>query len=434
VAYESYKKKFLTLNNLIPLFFILAICGIGTYYNFTYLILMTLFIIKSKNNLLRLLGLVTLALFFPFWQLILVARTQVLGHFFGFLTIIGLFLLTSKIQNKHKVLIVVIFLSIVSLVLFKFRNDGRVRTLLTPQVIVQRIQEWDKFIQTEKKNYVKTEIPIKLYNPEREVDIPGLRIMPKKEEGAQSAMIVELPSDTNEETIKYIESKKGSLKYLHSNKTCKNSSTKKITQCLPPSNLSQNQPTFTSGKSKIMATLPKDTEVLVELTKRKINTNPPVKLLAKGNFNEEQSYNQAIFRLLVWRDMLRELFNEKAIFGFNFGKPLRSESIEITGMAYGEWTRDGWVAAHNSYLEVIYRSGLIGVALIVIMFVVLFQLIVLFVRRKSLTGIFLISIIVYWLAVASVYVTFELPYSAISFWTFFGFASAYGREIIKEKV
>ena len=47
------------------------------------------------------------------------------------------------------------------------------------------------------------------------------------------------------------------------------------------------------------------------------------------------------------------------------------------------------------------------------------------IEKTSYTGVSLVSIIIYWLTIALVYVTFEVPYSAIPFWILFGMSYAY---------
>ena len=135
--------------------------------------------------------------------------------------------------------------------------------------------------------------------------------------------------------------------------------------------------------------------------------------------------NNAVFRLLIWRDMFRDLIKEKPILGFSFGKPLRSISLEILGWGASEWARDGWVAAHNSYFDIIYRTGMIGVLFIWAIFFMLFQMIRRFVQLKSVVGVLLCGIIINWFIAANFLVIFELPYTAIPIWTIYGMTFAY---------
>lgn len=138
-------------------------------------------------------------------------------------------------------------------------------------------------------------------------------------------------------------------------------------------------------------------------------------------------YVNTYFRIFIWRDLLRELAEKKPVFGFDFGKPFRSKSIEIINIAHGEWTRDGWVAVHNSYLEMIYRSGIVGILFIIIIFLCLFRMIKSAIVSRSVTGILLCTALINWLVAAGFMLVFELPYKAVPFWILFGFAFAYLR-------
>jgi len=146
----------------------------------------------------------------------------------------------------------------------------------------------------------------------------------------------------------------------------------------------------------------------------------------------KNALNNAVFRLLIWRDMLTSLMEHKPILGFDFGKPLRSISLEILSRGAGEWKRDGWVAAHNSYLHIVYRSGIFGIALIVMIFVILFKMIVTFVRYKSLKGIFLCSILINWFVAANFLLILELPYTAIPIWSIYGATYLYYQQLSKK--
>ena len=137
-----------------------------------------------------------------------------------------------------------------------------------------------------------------------------------------------------------------------------------------------------------------------------------------GNIN-------AVFRLFIWRDMLIELAKEKPILGFNFGKPFRSISLEILNWGTGDWERDGWISPHNSYLNIIYRTGIVGVLLIFSLLIVLLRMAKEFIFIKSFTGVLLCSIIINWFAAANFLVTFEMPYTAIPIWTIYGMTFAY---------
>ncbi len=135
--------------------------------------------------------------------------------------------------------------------------------------------------------------------------------------------------------------------------------------------------------------------------------------------------NNAVFRLLIWRDMLTELVNEKPIFGFSLGRPLRSRSLEMLHWGDGDWARDGWIEPHNSYLHIIYRTGIVGILLISSFLFILFKMIKHFILIKSTTGILLCGIIINWFVAANFLVILELPYTAIPIWTIYGMTFAY---------
>lgn len=135
--------------------------------------------------------------------------------------------------------------------------------------------------------------------------------------------------------------------------------------------------------------------------------------------------NNAVFRILIWRDMLRDLWREKPVLGFSFGRPFRSRSLEMLHWGDGDWARDGWIEPHNSYLHIIYRTGIVGILLIFSLLVILFKMIKHFILVKSFTGILLCGIIINWFVAANFLVIFELPYTAIPIWTIYGMTFAY---------
>ena len=151
------------------------------------------------------------------------------------------------------------------------------------------------------------------------------------------------------------------------------------------------------------------------------------------NTSEWVINDNAVFRLLIWRDLLVELAKEmpKSILGFSFGKPFRSISLEVLKWGYNDWHRDGWIAAHNSYLEIIYRAGIIGILLILSLWIILFKMIKQFIQWQSLTGILLCGIIINWFVAANFLLIFELPFTAIPIWTIYGMTLAYHSQLRK---
>lgn len=143
----------------------------------------------------------------------------------------------------------------------------------------------------------------------------------------------------------------------------------------------------------------------------------------------EEANNNILFRILIWRDMLLDMGPQAWLWGIDFGYPFRSRSLEILKWGDDAWGKDGWVAAHNSYLEMVYRAGAVGVMLVAFTIFVFFGLLRFFIRVRSLTGLMLMSVFVFWLAVANFTVFFELPYTAINFWLLLGMTMAYRSDL-----
>jgi len=150
--------------------------------------------------------------------------------------------------------------------------------------------------------------------------------------------------------------------------------------------------------------------------------------------NLDLAYGNSVFRLLIWRDMMIELWDEKAWLGLNFGKPQRSKSIEILHWAQCEWRRDGWITPHNSFLHVIYRAGIIGLLVLGLYFWLMIKMAISFLKHNSVIGCLLISIIIYWMMLACFLVVWELPYFAIPFWSIFGVTLAYSNRLEREAI
>ena len=141
------------------------------------------------------------------------------------------------------------------------------------------------------------------------------------------------------------------------------------------------------------------------------------------------SVSNAVFRLFIWRDMIREFGKVKPVLGFDFGKPFRSESLEFLRWGESEWGRDGWVAAHNSYLNIIFRTGAVGVMLVMGILIFLKRAIVSVVSARSVVGILLIGSLIVWVVAANFLVILEVPYTAIPIWCLVGLTCVYLKQL-----
>ena len=122
----------------------------------------------------------------------------------------------------------------------------------------------------------------------------------------------------------------------------------------------------------------------------------------------------------------------KPLLGFDFGKPFRSISLEIIRSAIGEWERDGWICMHNSFLNIMYRAGLVGLAFLVVLCWAFCYMTKIFIDTRSLEGIALCTIILNWFVAANFTIILELPYTAIPVWTIFGLTLAYAHDHVRK--
>jgi len=137
------------------------------------------------------------------------------------------------------------------------------------------------------------------------------------------------------------------------------------------------------------------------------------------------AYNNVLFRLFLWRDMALEFFSDNVVTGVPFGRPFRSRSIEIIQQAKSEWSRDGWIEPHNSFLNMIYRGGIVGVLLVGMMIFWIGRFFVVFAKAGSYRGIMMTSVLVQWNIVACFMVIYELPKYAIPIWIWWGITYFY---------
>lgn len=144
--------------------------------------------------------------------------------------------------------------------------------------------------------------------------------------------------------------------------------------------------------------------------------NIPLSFLEKprdSKRNVDVAMNNALFRIFIWQDMYDEMIKNNSVLGMSFGHPIRSEKVEILRWGIGEWTRDGWIAVHNSFIHMMYRAGVIGVVMVGLLVFGLLKMIFMFLRFKSITGVLLCGALISWFVAANFLIIFELPYNSI---------------------
>jgi len=390
--FNKYTKLFLII------FFLIVLKGTDfvNYFLFTYVILTAILALKFPQGYIKYASLIALTLLAPIMDFFHCARGKLIANIAGFFVLISGGFILLNIEKKYKVMAASTCLVILTLSAVTFGSRNEVGSLISFSSINAFYKEYDCRIKAKKRRYLMQVSSPSLY---RASNSDFDRIFEKGLDGKRSLAVVKLSqSPQAQEEILFVE---------------KYSSPKVVLVAdaeEPTKDISFNKP---AAKS-----------VTVKQQKKAMPSSRSAEEVKQARA-ASVNYGTMIFRLLIWRDMLRELWESRAVFGFNFGKPLRSESIEITGLAYKTWAKNGWVFPHNTYFNILYRSGVIGILLLVSLLVVVYRMSIIALINRSLIGIMLISIIVYWFVIGATFVLFELPYHAIPFWSLFGLSFAY---------
>lgn len=154
------------------------------------------------------------------------------------------------------------------------------------------------------------------------------------------------------------------------------------------------------------------------------------------NFNKMNtpSANNVKWRLMVWGDIFRESL-EKPLLGHGFGKPFLSESLrECNWLTPGE----SWMDPHNSYLSILYRTGIFGLLIFLFIVIRFFYITVNFInkcrnRKIKVYVSGLLTTIVYILVTSFFMVVLEGPFLGVFLWINMGIVAALIR-IEKNKI
>ena len=366
-GYFFYNKYYFS-RKLLPFliiggFLIYRFVPVYEYFSLAYLLLISILIMALPSKGIKYLCFVLLLVVIPFKSFFEVSRMMLLSNFLAFLYLLIFLVLFSKFKNLFKICYFVFALFFLVSGILVFGDRNAIKSLVNFKEITSLFHEYNQQVINSEQEFVSPNLKISLYTPEG-----------KKWE-KYNLMV--------QETMLHPESVNNSV----IEKT--------------PLNGQSVLPLVAQPKPK-PTVLPK----------------PSYRNLTVAN-------NNFIFRIFIWRDMWNEFNKLKPILGFSFGKPFRSRSIEILGWGSVEWANDGWVAMHNSYFDIIYRSGIIGVILLGFVFVLLIKIIKKSLSQKKAIGIFLTAIIINWFVAANFLEIFELPYTAIPLWSLFGMTYAY---------
>ncbi len=431
--------------------------GFNGYYQYLYFALGLAIVLRWPLWWQKFLGAIGLLMMFPYKSFFQEGKNIVAGNMLA--SIFLFFVLYVWVSPRLGKLWRWLFLSCVAAVLIFgflcFAGKNKVKIVSKPTVIIDLLKEYDNIVQERYPRYEQKAIAVKTYNSDSETAgeiLYKLKVIPVKPLPPVQRTILEPQSFSGEIDDDAVNGEfilwERRLDFAVRRVALDAAQNKTRPSLFSPKDVSRAKAVlrdmedirFREGKIKNVG------QRRTQLTPRKIHAWEQAsivlaKLEKKNDANAievdgrtlDTDYGNIMFRLLIWRDMLVELGREKPWFGFSFGKPQRSPSLEILNMAVGEWSRDGWIMPHNSYLHLIYRGGIVGVAIIIFLGWSVFVLARTFLLRRSVPGLILTSVLLYWLTIANFIVFLEFPYQAIFFWTVLGMLFAY-KDQLEQKV
>ncbi|MCB9721139.1 MAG: O-antigen ligase family protein [Candidatus Omnitrophica bacterium] len=368
------KKNFTDPVKLFVLSVIVGIFVIRDFYFYPTVIMLNIAIIlilSFKNSTLKYLSAVVLVLTTPYRYFFHTARMMILGHIIYVLYLFAVGLYLLRWPRRYKLMGICLTLVILAVGVEWYAGFERVHSIFAIDRHVAIFKKYDDRVQSQKDTFEFKEFgPVQIYNPNKTIEERSIQLKSPLQEGQ---------AEGNEAHIRMSE------------------------------DMFQEE-TPTTAKIGI---------------ERK----------SKDGNNYESDLNNSVFRLLVWRDMFEEYATAGwPVIGFDYGKPLRSISIEILNWCRSEWSRDGWVAPHNSFLHIMYRSGIVGCLLIFGICIFLVRMAIFFIRRRDFRGILLCGSIIMCFVAANFLIVLEAPYSAIPIWTLYGATVRYYVEEVRNTI
>lgn len=388
MSYSFYRSGFFTPNRILaivlPVILIFSYIYFHSYCLVAVLVLMLILIrAYPRKNIGYILTILLLSVF-PYKYFFQTSRTFIASNLAAGLYM-GLGLLyVSKVKTVYKVTACLVFVVFVLYGVFNICNRNEIRSIVAFGDMMKRYNEAESRICNREKTFVAPDLKVKLFNEETGW---GHKVKEgsAEENPAALAAVVAASSAAPKEK--------------------------------PVSNNAVSPAKIVESKTKTESSAQKD--ALKENGSKKYVIDRYTKRF------EDTPYENSLFRIFMWKDLIQELAVKRPVFGFDFGKPFRSRSLEVLYWGGSEWSRDGWVCMHNSYLDIIYRAGIPGILMV---FSILASFLVLITRSfymRSPTGILLTGILMNWLMAANFLEILEMPYSAIPLWSLFGMTAAY---------
>lgn len=407
IKIKNIDKSRVSIAVVIFLLLVFIFKQIEYYFIYTYLGIISFLCLLSlaHKKLLNLILIVPLIIFSIFWVINYGSRTNIVSFIVSLFFVIFFFPLFLKIRRKQRI---IVFISVIMLaMIFSLKlivHNEKVKSLFSLSSYWREYKKKIKLFETINSSSGTNKIHIP--NIPKFVEKPGIYTEEKtfkealkdKKENILSRIKLQIKKEENNNYNTKNKAKVGGPVISIRNKV-------KIKKFVKKPALYREENMF---KDKVTSASEKEKS-------KKFGKND----------------NNIIWRMFVIRDAIKEWLRTNIIFGVDFGKPFRSKTIETLGMGgSGYWI--GWIEPHNSYIHMLYRFGLFGAIFIIGILYITGKMFFCFLRNKSLEGLILSSILIYWIVAANFSVILELPYYAIPFWSIMGFSLFYSQSYNKK--
>lgn len=378
ITYNFYNSKF--FNQIIVVILLLIFLmnrllgGFFDYYILTYLCLVLVFALKIQNRLIKYTGLLIIFITLPYNFFFGSCRTIIIGNFVALFFIVIVYCLRFiPVRRQYQWGLFILCLLISGLGILKSVDKNALKSMFFWNSLITEYNQLDGVYKAKAGSYTFRNSTVKLYKQE-------------------SDSVVTVASKNLE---------KWRRKVLLARE-------KIIAQALTVTQ--EQMPTAVDGSNSYSSqelAIPTETEDTVQQDRQ------------LGG-----AINSAIWRIFLWQDIFKDLFEQRGFLGVDFGKPIRSKKVAVIGWG-AESDRTGWEEPHNSYIHILYRSGLVGVILIGFLLFSVYRMAQKVILGKSLKGVFLVTIVIFWVFTANFGVILEVPYYAVPFWSLFGLIYRY---------
>jgi len=348
----------------------------GEYYTFTYLMLICYLLMQMKEERIVIIVMVLVIVLFPFSRLIETSRSAQLGSVVA-IFFMGFGLAVSYMRESPRKAFIFIIASLALIALGYLRmsetTKSRLRATININNWIQLFRHDLQFANRKLINYSPKKFRLRLYEMNKANKI--------KDMDERQEYILENEYNLDFEGVDEIDGHRSRIKH-NTNKDIH-----KVFKDFTP-------------------------DMVTGVSIKEAGTH---------------SMGTLVWRLMLWTDLFdsyQYMFIKPhlLLFGYHFGKPIRSRRLEAAGQAFAIIT--GWFSPHNFALHVVYRAGMFGMCVLIFSFYKFLRMIVSIIRYQYFTVLILMAIAVFWTAFSLTLVVLELPHYAIVFWSVLGFSIA----------